>query len=95
MPKVKHLHKYRKVNLTVNPTKAPYWVFKCTLPDCTHYLREDMVEGKMVICNVCDEPMLMTRAAMLLARPHCINCTKFKDKEEKDALADYLKKTGL
>lgn len=47
----------------------------------------------MCECNVCGEPMVMTRIAMSLAKPHCVGCTKRKStsNEEIDAIAEFLK----
>lgn len=48
----KHIHKYQ-----FKIIGKDYRVFACALPDCTHYLAEELVVGKESICwkcgNVC------------------------------------------
>ena len=87
-----HLHRYKRVNLS-RKFGDEFWVYKCTKPLCSHYIRVELSEGKMCECNICSEPMIMTRIAMTLAKPHCVNCTKRKStsNEEIDAIAEFLK----
>ncbi len=88
---IKHIHKYKRFNLTRKPDKPAYYVFKCILPNCPHYVRFDLVEGKFCICHKCNEAFLMTKLSMRLAKPHCIDCTKFEKKEDLDAIAEFIK----
>lgn len=87
--RILHLHKYKKVNLGNN-----YLVFKCIKPDCSHYIRMDLVEGKLCECNRCGEPMMMNKISMQLTKPHCTECTKRKaqTKEKLDAISQFLNK---
>ena len=73
---MKHIHKYIRKNLTRDPNKPAYNVYACTLPSCMHHLRVEVCEGKVSICNVCNEPFVMTKATLTLQKPHCIDCTK-------------------
>lgn len=73
----KHLHRYKRITLGND-----YKVYKCIKPGCTHYIAVYMSEGALCECNRCGEPMVITKAAMLLARPHCQNCTKKTKKQE-------------
>lgn len=84
-----HLHLYRRVKLSKN-----YTVLKCQEPLCTHYISLKLAEGKMCRCNRCRQPMLLTRAALDLARPHCDLCTKSK-KVDLVALSQKLKELGI
>lgn len=92
--KIKHLHKYKRTNLSTDKLK-PYIVFKCIEPYCTHYMKDKLVEGKLCLCNRCDKPMIMDKVAMTMAKPHCADCTKSKIKEVKNDLNDFLKNKGL
>lgn len=88
--KNKCLHKFKKVDISKTKGKK-YIVFKCTLPFCQYYIAKHLVEGKECICNRCNQIMLMTKAAMELVYPHCLECTKSKRFEDAKVLADVLK----
>lgn len=89
-----HLHKYKKIDLGRNGNK--FLVFKCTKPACSHYVAVHLAEGKLCECNRCGETMLLTKAAMQLAKPHCVNCVKRKktDVETVAAVQEFLSKVG-
>ena len=92
----KHIHKYKKVDIgrKNGPNdRKKFLVFKCMLPDCTHYIDWKLAEGKTCLCNRCSNPMILTKAAMDLTLPHCQGCTKRK-KVIVD-LTDILKEKGL
>jgi|OpeIllAssembly_1097287.scaffolds.fasta_scaffold00281_7 hypothetical protein len=72
-----HIHRYKRVVLGNN-----YKVYKCIKPGCTHYIAVHLVEGALCECNRCEEPMIMTKLAMTLARPHCQDCTKSTKKQQ-------------
>lgn len=91
-----HLHRYKKVNIAGH--RKTFLVYKCTKPACTHYIRIDLVEGKLCECNRCGEAMIITKMTLThssggpMARPHCGNCVKSKKAEQIAALADFLEK---
>jgi hypothetical protein len=94
--KVNHLHKYKKVNLA-GYGKPLYEVYQCQYPNCTHYIRLVLSEGKLCECNICGEPMIITKATLYgsnggaLVKPHCANCTKPSDKKKNvDKIADLI-----
>lgn len=84
-----HLHKYKRVDLG-----NKYLVFKCMVPSCSHYVPLKLAEGKLCECNRCGNPMVITKANVDLARPHCIDCTKRKKEIPVEAVAEFLSKTG-
>jgi len=88
MPRKKadHLHKYKRVTLGKND----YTVLKCQVPACTHYIRKDLAENALCACNRCGEPMILTKTALQLARPHCEDCTKKKYQTELDSLSELF-----
>ena len=68
-----HLHVYKRVNLAKrgNP---PYYVFKCTLPGCTHYSQRQLIIGKTSQCPECEQPFELTSENTTNARPLCEAC---------------------
>ncbi len=72
------VHKYTRVKLG---TKG-YIVYKCTLPGCPHYLRQELVTGRLCECWRCGKPFTMT-VKTLLKKPHCSDCTKIREIAEK------------
>ena len=76
--KIPHLHRYERVILGKNN----YTVFRCNLPLCSHYLREELANGKACLCNRCNQPMTLDAKIMKLRLPHCHNCTQPKKKKK-------------
>ena len=97
MAKPNHIHKYKKVNLATSPGKA-YWIYKCQLPLCSHYVPIHLSEGKACECNRCGDVMLISKAVLThsggkpMLLPHCPNCIKRKKSADVDAIADFLEK---
>jgi hypothetical protein len=94
-----HLHRYKKVNLSRKPGHE-FLVYKCTKPACPHYIRLELVEGKLCECNRCGDPMIITRETLIhssgkpMAKPHCNNCVVRKKSDDIAALAQFLGKKG-
>lgn len=88
-----HLHKYKKVDIGRDGNH--FLVFKCMRPACTHYIRVDLAEGKLCECNRCAEPMILTKAAMQLTKPHCTSCVKRKESPDVEAIAEFLAGTKV
>lgn len=91
-----HLHRFKKVNLTRNPDKAPFIVYKCTKAACTYYIRIDLAEGMLTECNICAIPMVITKEVLThsgnkpMAKPRCPNCIKRKSETNVEAIAEFL-----
>lgn len=69
----KHIHRYvRKV------LGKDYVVYACSLPECTHYMSEALMDGKLTICCRCGETCQMRRdeRGNFKHKPHCIQCTR-------------------
>lgn len=82
MPKFQeHAHRYVRVRLGKND----YTVFRCVRPGCAHYVRQELVIGKIAQCWRCDDEFVMNQKTALLKKPHCAKCTitPGKIKEEK------------
>lgn len=88
--KTNHIHKYKKVNLS-RDKDDPFFVFKCIIPTCTHYISVKLAEGKLCICNRCGEPMILNKVSVTLTKPHCNNCTKRRTNVSK--ITEFLEKT--
>lgn len=86
MKKYGHLHRYKRKKLGKNN----YVVFKCTLAGCSHYIRKELAEGQVCECNRCFEPMVLDKASMQLAKPHCAKCVVRKDKDVHDTIKKFL-----
>jgi hypothetical protein len=96
-----HLHRYKKFNLA-GFGKLPYWIYKCTKPACSHYIRCDQAKDVMCECNRCNEPMIIGKQVMSqkggqpMTLPHCGSCTKKKkvvNAENVDAITAFLNRT--
>lgn len=89
----KHVHKYQR-----RVIGKDYIVYACALPECTHYISEALVEGKLTICWRCGEMCQMRRdnRGNFKHKPHCIQCThlprnkNLKKKPEVTATATAL-----
>jgi hypothetical protein len=69
-----HLHKYERITLGKN-----YVVFRCILPQCSHYVRKELAKGKACLCNRCNNAMVLDTQAMSYQKPHCKSCTEHRD----------------
>lgn len=65
MPRVKHIHKYKKVTF-----ESGYVVLNCVL-GCPHYIRREVAVGRMALCWRCERPFVLNESASQMAKPHC------------------------
>lgn len=89
-----HLHKYKRIDISESKDKE-YLVLKCQHPTCSHYVPLHLAEGKLCECNRCGNPMILDKAAITLAKPHCKSCIKRKKTADVDTIAEFLQKTGV
>jgi hypothetical protein len=87
------LHRYIKVNIG---RKKDYIVFRCQNAGCNHYVPRTLAENKVCQCNRCGEVMKLDSRAMLLEKPHCIDCVESRNKPEVDTpgldiITEFLK----
>lgn len=86
MSRQKHIHKYKKIKLGKD-----YIVFRCLLPDCSHYIRRELAEGKVSICNRCNQPFIMTKNVVRKhAMPHCDDCVVRRDEQKISSIKELL-----
>lgn len=87
-----HIHKYKKTNIS-NKKNKKYFVWKCQLVDCTHYLTKQHVVGRKSICWVCGETCIVRKEndGSIRAKPHCPECIKVtKTKGVSEDMLDAL-----
>lgn len=82
----KHTHRYERVDIGVS---KEYLVYRCTLPDCSHYLPESLVVGKKSICWRCGAEFVI-RKDLLFKKPHCEDCIERKTDETTKERLDKL-----
>lgn len=74
----KHTHRYERINLGHNGKE--YWVLKCNLPECSHYIAMrtklscPLLKGSVAVCNKCDEDFILNKRALRMAKPVCDDC---------------------
>lgn len=83
-----HIHKLKR-----HKYKNGTEVYFCTL-NCNFKVEVPVALGKLVICNICNEPFTMTEYTIKLARPHCSNCGKQRIKNE-DGTVSFVNKSRL
>lgn len=71
---IKHIHKYRRVYLD-KAKQTP--VYRCMLPDCSHYIAAILVIGKSSICWKCNGPFVITPAVLQRSEATpCCGCAR-------------------
>lgn len=85
------VHRYQKL---INGKGTAIW--RCTLPNCRHYLVDRMVLGQLSVCNRCDNEVFEMKIPNLdQKKPHCLKCTrphstKGRKGQTKDTIKDIL-----
>ena len=90
---MKHVHRYQRTNIAKQQGKK-YEVYRCSLPDCNHYLVPELVVGKKSVCWRCGETFILVADLARLAKPHCKACTKTEDPLPSIDL-DFLRDLGI
>lgn len=82
---MKHIHKYIKTKLGKN---KDWLVYRCILPNCSHYIRPELLPGKMAICFRCEDKFIVTsemvRKGKEMLKLHCIDCTKSRKGKKRE-----------
>jgi len=79
----KHIHKYLRQTLG----HKGYIIYKCILPNCSHFLAEKLVLGRQAICWRCDNSFIITK---FHKKPHCESCVKGNRKEIDNKLLEQF-----
>src|SRR5271169_1268254 len=94
MPVINHVHKY--IRKTVGRNNFP--IYRCILPDCSHFLQSALVEGRKSLCYFCDKEFIINRkqVARGIAKPQCGCKNKIKVKKLPITdVGDILQKFGI
>ncbi len=83
-------HKYVRIKIGKNKRV----VFKCSILGCVHTCRDELIIGRKSICNSCGNEMFMTKLNTKLAKPHCDDCTKHKNKNV-DIIGNLIEEMDL
>lgn len=83
-------HKYVRVRKNRHTYKKS--LYKCSLPGCAHKLHADLAIGRKSLCNLCGEEFVMTKESVRLAMPHCDNCKKGANADNREKLLELLEK---
>lgn len=78
-----HAHKYVRVRLG----KKDYIVFRCVRPGCAHYIRQELVIGKIAQCWRCGDEFVMNQKTAMLKKPHCTKCTNSPGKVKAEPIS--------
>ena len=77
-----HVHKYERGKL--GPTHE---IYKCMLPDCTHYIGLSLAENKLSLCwGDCGNAVMMDHNMVYTdktKRPICDECKELKRKRRR------------
>ena len=74
-----HIHTYRRVGNSK--------LFGCYHPQCSHSASREFLVNKEAICYSCGQKYKLTKEALSLKFPHCIECTKPYKDDSRSALA--------
>jgi hypothetical protein len=87
---VKHkYHLYSLIDLS-RKKDGSFRVFKCSLPGCSHYIREDLIENKESLCWSCRGPLILVKD-LISPKPVCRDCWVDGELEEAEVLLKGLK----
>lgn len=95
----KHIHKYIRIQSgwkrgpTGKRTKEPYYVYRCVLTGCNHFINADLAEMRDTICNYCDNVFKLFGYMMTLRKPHC-GCQFVQSEATPDIMGILKEKTN-
>lgn len=70
------IHKYQRVEAKNEGKSA---VYRCVLPGCKHYLREEFIVGQIALCYECNNEFEITKAILSprkIKKVHCQDCVR-------------------
>lgn len=79
----KHTHQYQRRTMGKDNS---YVVYMCVLPNCGHYIPENLVVGRVSLCNYCSDYLVIHKEASgkILHKPKCISCKQKSKRVKKD-----------
>ena len=78
----KHRGAHKYLRIRSGPRANNEFKFRCVLPDCSHYVTQDFIVGKISVGWRCDTEFVIDQKAAMLKKPHCRKCTKSRDNDE-------------
>ena len=76
MTKLEHIHRFKRVKF-----KTGSAIFFCVQPDCNKRINPVLTLGKKSLCWRCNQPFILDEYSIRLAKPHCNDCHKPREKE--------------
>jgi hypothetical protein len=74
----KHVHKYKRMKVG---RKKDYFIYRCFVPGCTHYIAAEHIINRESLCWACNSPFVITYK-LIKVKPTCQLC---KDKRRSEA----------
>lgn len=83
----KGAHKYRRTKLSPSTDTV---IYRCVLPDCSHYILPHLLKGKKSICWRCrpEHEFVIEREHQNMAKPHCSHSINRIGSKNKVAISD-------
>lgn len=85
-----HIHRYQRTKLGDN-----FIVYRCMLPGCAHYIRKELIMGKLCNCYRCGEDFIIGKKEMRRVRPHCGCVQRAKPDIEMDKMRQFLEESNV
>lgn len=73
-------HKYFKATFKDSGTE----IFRCGLIDCSHFVYEPLIEGKLSICWRCETAFIIVKKTLRAKKFHCEDCARGRYNKVKD-----------
>ena len=79
----KHTHQYQRRTMGKDNS---YVIYMCVLPNCGHYIPENLVVGRVSLCNYCAGDLLVSKepSGKILHKPKCFKCKHKSKRVKKD-----------
>ena len=74
MPVLKHIHTYGRWM-----KRGDEMQYKCLVPKCTHYMPRSLLIGKLGLCSICGEEVIMDWKQLQRAKSLCLKCQNTKE----------------
>ena len=80
----KHTHQYQRRAMGKDNS---YIVYMCVIPNCGHYIAENLVVGRLSRCNYCLPGSVIIGkepSGKILHKPKCFDCKQKSKRDRKD-----------
>lgn len=76
-------HKYQQAKF-----KTGTVIYRCGLTNCSHFVPEPMIIGKLSHCWRCPEIFVVTKKTLRSKKFHCPNCTRGRYNQPRKPMLD-------